>query len=368
MSNHVKGIDGIKGIGAVGIMIYHYGHFRPSTYAMNNILFPIYAYGHFLVELFFLISGYLFFSTYKGKIETERITFSAFILSRLKKLWPLFTLTTMVCLLEQCILLLYTGKYYSHPVNIYSLFLNLIGLQHVGLDNELSFNGPAWYISVLLLCYTLYFNICRIQSRIFKGGVTTQVTFWTCFTGMIIGLAIYRFALSISITLPYFNDRVARGLISFSVGGIACCALQNIESKIIKRSSLVTLSVVFILWYLFRNTSIDIFGDRLLCFALIVWPAVFFLIIKSPPLTILFSLPPFLWLGKISYSIYLWHFPVILFLVLCNSTTINTFDYSSIAFWLLYVSLSIIVATLSHYLIEPHLHRSMKRFDANAKS
>ena len=124
-----------------------------------------YFYGHFAVDIFFLISGFLFFAISLPKIREKKTCMYDFMKGKILKLFPLFLLTTFVTGILQWILLYRTGNTFMHSADLYSLWLNIIGNQHTGLTG-LGFNGPAWQISVLFLCYA----IAYIYAVMMRGG------------------------------------------------------------------------------------------------------------------------------------------------------------------------------------------------------
>lgn len=198
-------IDAIKGTSTVGIVTYHYSHFGNITYPFESILGLVYEYGYYLVDLFFIISGFLFYMNFANKIKDRQMDIRDFLLYRYMKLFPLFLLSTAITALGQWILYYHTGETFMHGADLYSLFLNIIGLQHVGLTYELTFNGPAWYISVLMFCYAIYFYISKYNCPV---GVTWLVC-----------LTLFRCNLSV----PMLNQSIFRGLLGFTMGRICYC-------------------------------------------------------------------------------------------------------------------------------------------------
>ena len=65
------------------------------------------------------------------------------------------------------------------------------------------------------------------------------------------------------------------------------------------------------------------------------------------------------WLGKISYSLYLWHFPVLLF----ANAKIHNDKYSLLA---VNIAADLFFACCSYYVIEQHFKKLRERFPTSA--
>jgi len=61
---------------------------------------------------------------------------------------------------------------------------------------------------------------------------------------------------------------------------------------------------------------------------------------------------PFQWLGKLSYSVYLWHWPLLTIAAQCNMTPLSTRDKAT------WVSLSVILAFVTYNMVENPLRRA----------
>lgn len=229
-----------------------------------------------------------------------------------------------------------------HGADLYSLVLNITGLQCVGLENEVAFNGPAWYISVLFLCYFIFFFLCK---RNYFGIY------------ILLFLIIYR----CNISVPFMTQHVSRGLLGFSVGGICFYIWSNVSGRYIRNITGAVILFTSVLWMLFRRKNIDIFGDKFLYFILIFWPSFFLFCIVSEKLSGILSNKLFVWLGSISYSLFLWHFPIEVCFVLYGHMTNRTIDFHKPEIWMIRMVLSMMIAAGSFYFIEPALDKLADR-------
>jgi peptidoglycan/LPS O-acetylase OafA/YrhL len=84
--NRIIELDSLRGIAALAVVFYHYtsrfdAKFE-STIITDRISFP---YGHYGVELFFIISGFVIFMTVKNDMKPQM-----FLKKRAVRLFPVF--------------------------------------------------------------------------------------------------------------------------------------------------------------------------------------------------------------------------------------------------------------------------------------
>ena len=97
-------IDGLRGAAALFVLVYHYVHFfmagadrrRMENYLdfvpAADVLHPLYRYGFMAVQVFWLISGFVFAHVYRDR----RVGGQSFFINRLARLYPLHLLTLLV--------------------------------------------------------------------------------------------------------------------------------------------------------------------------------------------------------------------------------------------------------------------------------
>lgn len=81
--NHISGLDGLRGIAVIGVILYH--------------MFPLTVKGGFLgVSLFFVLSGYLIAVTSEKNWEKNIFTFRSFYKKRIKRIYPSLLIIVLV--------------------------------------------------------------------------------------------------------------------------------------------------------------------------------------------------------------------------------------------------------------------------------
>jgi peptidoglycan/LPS O-acetylase OafA/YrhL len=321
-------LDILRGLAAITVVFFHYKHFLLISDTIgfdyghmpfSAILMPFYLYGQFFVELFFAISGYVFFWLYARPIEVGRTDAWSFFVARFARLYPLYFLTLIIVAVLQ---IAYRSQYgddfiYNEDTGA-NFVLNLLMVQQWLPYAVQSFNGPAWSISVEVFLYTLFFLLC----------VWRQNNIWVLGGLFIIG-AVVR-------VLSDPTVDFVRGVPSFFEGGLvfyAVRALRRTENTIWrKRIMLALCGVLPLLWvvsYARGFHPINVLVEPGLFAA--VFSVVGFLYVVMPLSLLALGLmqdhwrAPWLsrenlhkisWIGDISYSIYLIHFPLQLGLML----------------------------------------------------
>ena len=119
--------------------------------------------------------------------------------------------------------------------------------------------------------------------------------------------------------------------------GLASCTFWAIASHHLLPSTINTNE-----WVFPQNVSWSVLGEWSLglCFALLL----FGVLVGPPPLRRLFSLAPMRFIGIISYSLYVWHWPIL---------TLFIHAFLSYGRLLLFASIFLLLfCTASYYLIE----------------
>ena len=282
MKAKIKEIDALRGIAAVLVSFIFHQHYLTGQSRSGPLDgLPIFSWLHHngwvMVDLFFVISGFIFAFVYLAgeKIEAGG---RAFARARFARLYPLHLAT--LCL-AAVILALGTpasvGYARSDP---WHFLLNLLMLQESGLQTALSFNTPSWSISVEIYCYCVFYLLAS-RARRYLYPIATTICVASVF-------ATYADSGT--------GDHIARGFGGFFAGVIA----QRFAG-----TSLKNILIWGLLGYcLLAAKSMGLSMGVLLGVG--IFPA----IVLAAPRIGIFGQRVFVWLGDRSYSIYLLHVPI----------------------------------------------------------
>lgn len=140
-------------IAALSIMMWHFLRFAPpGNEEIGAYLYRLLA----VMEMFFMISGYLIMERYGDDLFRAPGSFRAYLVRRLARLYPLYLAT----LLFFCgvALAIQFGVVQTEDPGRYAwsvLPANLLLVQAWGLTDQLTFNYVAWCLSAEWFCYLL---------------------------------------------------------------------------------------------------------------------------------------------------------------------------------------------------------------------
>ncbi len=173
-SNHLTLIDGLRGIAALSVIMLHYYHFfymfpsnrlDPNWWRMEpgfSFLQIFYVYGIFAVNIFWMISGFVFAHVYCGSDASIR----SFAVNRLARLYPLHLLTLLILAGLQAYALAKLGFWLIYGHNDLWHFMLHLGLaSNWGFDRDAAFNAPIWSVSVEVVVYALFWVTHRWLHR-----------------------------------------------------------------------------------------------------------------------------------------------------------------------------------------------------------
>lgn len=236
-------LDVLRGCAALAVVLFHWQHFfyqgtsLPPFPAARQPFFallkPFYVGGGRAVELFFSLSGFIFFWLYADSIARRRTTATAFAMLRLSRLYPLHFATLVFVAVAQAGMLHALGSWFVYGWNdAYHFVLQLGMAGNWGLQRGDSFNGPTWSVSVEVELYALFFLTCRAGLR----------RWWQLLLIAGAGFAITHF-------VRYPQNEVGTGVLCFYLGGVAFAAYEALRRRRPPRAALAGLvAVVATLW------------------------------------------------------------------------------------------------------------------------
>ncbi len=150
---HLDALTGIRGIAAWGVVLYH---IRLSlTELLPAQVIAVLAKGYLAVDLFFVLSGFVIWYNYAGRIADGGAGAARlFLWRRFARVWPLHG-AILAGFLALALAMIATGRDAgAYPLG--ELPLHLLLVQNWGFTGALSWNHPAWSISTEFAAYLAF--------------------------------------------------------------------------------------------------------------------------------------------------------------------------------------------------------------------
>lgn len=343
----IYSLDVLRGIAALSVVFWHWQHFfynggqlgdfTPEQQPFFDALSLLYRHGALAVEMFFCISGFVFFWLFATSIENKTLSPLRFFSDRFSRIYPLHIVTfALVAGLQLAYVQTHTFWFVYQANDAYHALLNILLVPAWGFEKAWSFNAPAWSVSIEALLYGIFFLLCL-----------TQKFRYLLIPGLIaLGAYIY----------PDVY-KLGTGLLCFFCGGVAYIALDKAMLLVgIKRAAGVACLLATASWlYVGYSSS----------------PAIYYLIGVNFPLTVMavaatgFAFPGFMkplsGIGDLSYSSYLLHFPLqIIFAVLFDRLGYGREIFYSPWLLGLFIAVLLTVSFASHRLFEVPVQRWLR--------
>ncbi len=289
-------LESIRGIAALLVAFYHFnGTFHFSLFAPLKIVGTFWL----MVDLFFVLSGFVIVYNYKGKL-VDGESLGTFYFRRVGRLYPLFVFTTLFFFLEPLAEFIQgSGGEIPFTLSWKEGLSYFFMLQGFGITDRGLLNYTSWSIGVEVQLYVLFslFLFFRTKSN-FIGRFSIPI------------LAILSLLSLAFIYFKYHNIELmyeaglARGILSFGLGSIIALLTDKFKQSQSPLGDVFTTAIlIFIVVILgLRNHNLNFSVPFL--FALLIYFLVFF---PEGYISKFMEFKPLVFLGAISYSMYLNH-------------------------------------------------------------
>ncbi|MGF6176848.1 acyltransferase family protein [Ensifer sp. 4252] len=284
-------LESLRGFAALAVALHH---FRYGSLLSENAFIR---HGYLMVDFFFVLSGFVIALNYANRLSSPA-ELASFQRRRFWRLYPLHLFTLIIFLGIECLKYVFeqkTGIVSNSPafvVSDASAFLaNLFLLQGVVLG-ELGFNIPSWSISVefwTYLIFALTMGLLRLPMRwclVLAGGAA------------IVLIALEGGRLE---TDPIFA--IIRCIFSFFLGAWAASLNVRIPSKAAAPMAAGALALVVLAIWGLGGTHGEILLPPLFAVTVVAVAS----LRQDTSLRRFLEWPFFVWLGTVSYSVYLTH-------------------------------------------------------------
>ncbi|MCC8425423.1 acyltransferase [Mucilaginibacter sp. UR6-11] len=289
-------------IAAIGIVIFHFGK---GTYPFNTgFLFVLLNNFNVAVSYFFCLSGFVMIVAYHH--GDKRIDIKNYYINRFAKIYPIY-------LLALCGMLFFVS-----PIIFQRLLSEIFLVQSMIPGHLLSYNLPDWSLSVEMFFYLLF---PFLYNRFYLKNSLTKLCFAIIAIWLLSQIACYFLSIHLStlsdlsrnfifyspvihlnefltgnllgfIYLKFLHKRYFKTdyamIIFFALAGVTCLLLPLIKSYGLK-------------------LPVNLHNGLLV---IIFAPFILFLSLNKGYIASFFSKPVFIYLGEISYCIYILQYPV----------------------------------------------------------
>ena len=289
-------LDSFRGLAAIFVVMFHL-HFAGS---MTELAF--FRGSHLFVDFFFVLSGFVLAHGYGFN---NHLKFKDFFIARTFRVFPLHIVVLSIFIGFELLKLIaqnvgFSSDYvpFTQKNAVAEVIPNLLLLQ-AWLPNAqtMSWNGPAWSISVEYYLYLLFFVVLQVKGKL-------KYALWP----MIAYAAFYVIWIDVKT-----GREVMSGLSCFFGGATVYLGYQYFKNNQLSR---VYFSIAEVLMLCAMGWMMSVyFGYQGVFASLLFCLVVFVFAFEKGVISQLLKNAVFLKLGQLSYSIYLTHLLVILCLI-----------------------------------------------------
>jgi peptidoglycan/LPS O-acetylase OafA/YrhL len=355
-TGYIYSHTGLRGIAAFSVFMFHLTCDLNRTWGIPVCFLMPFEWPGAAVDLFFVLSGFILHSVYVR--PGNHIDWHAYAVARIARIFPLYYITTFMALIVPAYNHLHRGMKFFSPKE---LLLNLFMVSGILHGYHSTINYPAWSISVEVFCYLLIFPLLVLLIRFANRFLLLFLLFF-CIAGL---MMVNKHEDTIAVFHVHWHFRyLLSGVFGFSVGYILS-SIRTMNEPSATRIILGVFQIAAILTIpalvITRNETSLIPFLALLVFASSQDDLAFFQFLKHPF---------FQWLGDRSYSIYLWHIPIIALVTLIVSSMIYHFtgSYSdTVAVFLITIASVLVVSHYSYVYLETPLRGRIRNLLAKTK-
>ncbi len=290
-------LDGFRGVFALTVALFHL-MFASHLYAV-----PVLRDAYLFVDFFFVLSGFVITYAYSERLVSAGTTLD-FVIRRFGRLWPLHVAVLGALVLMELVRLVPSAGLahtaFEGTTAPQALPFNLLMLQSLYPHDTATWNIPSWSISGEFIAYLVFAAV-----SLGAGKLKVAVALAIIAISMMVIVASSRTGMDLTAQLG-----ALRACTGFFAGNLAYLAFRS-RTPVAggpKANALELASVAAIVVYVG-----SVHGTWLGYFAPLVFAAAIYVFAGSDGIVSrLLRSGPLQYLGRISYSIYMVHYPLLL--------------------------------------------------------
>ncbi len=289
-------LESMRGIAAVMVVLYHFQ--VPSPLVANRFIHHC----NVMVDFFFVLSGYVIALNYQHRLNTfsDLITFQK---RRFWRLYPLHFATLLLFVMQdiaKAMVIAFTNVQTATPAfeaNYLYKLVNNLTLTHAIFLNKMTFNTPSWSISTEFYTYIIFaltiYLIRRQRALVYLAIAITA--------GVIV--RVYGDGLSDTAGLGLF-----RCMCSFFSGAFVFKIIGNSKVQFNSVLPSITLLASLLATIYLAHSPYEMWIPLIFSLTIVT------IVMLKPDALLqrMLSLRPLVYLGTISYSVYLIHSAVLI--------------------------------------------------------
>ncbi|MDP3659727.1 acyltransferase [Phenylobacterium sp.] len=346
-AEHIRPLTALRFFAAAWVVLFHYW---PNLVAAGEPM--LVGKGYLGVELFFVLSGFILCHVYRTSVEEGRFRYGGFLWARLARVYPLH-LATLVGLGALAAFASAAGM--SIDQNILSweaLPANLLLVHAWGLAPVAGWNHPSWSISAEWFAYLTFPAFAWTVLKLKHRPAATLIGAMVFLAALYVG---FQAVAGFPLTKATINWGALRIVPCFALG----CALHNFwKARPAGDRSLALVGAAISLVAALSAASLGAPDALIVC-------ALGFVILSFARLaqagSNLLGQAPFVYLGEISYSVYMICIPWKIVFVNSIARMLQLNDERlPLWLWLVFILSVIPLAAASYHLVEKPARARMK--------
>jgi hypothetical protein len=296
---HFRVLDSWRGVAALFVAVFHLNVFS-AIYSLDFI-----RNGYLFVDFFFVLSGFVITHTYADRLGSLGEV-GSFAVKRIGRLWPLHAVVLLAFVIVESAKAVSAARgasFYKPPftdaTSPGSILTNLAFGQSFGIEKQLTWNPPSWSICAEFWTYLLFAAALFIGSTWLRRIRFASETF---ITAILIGSAAILMLFSQHGIDATFDLGLARCIYGFLVGHLTYRLWQAVSHANLSSGPLEVATLMVVAFYVSAAGHTGYSFLAPLVFAVVVFVFAF----EAGPVSSLMLNRGNVWLGRISYSIYMW--------------------------------------------------------------